>query len=356
MPHQRRRHRLPPNRIPLLLQLDQTLLDIQIRTTQPEHSTPTTSSLQMQPQQQRVQLRIIARDRDHRVDLTKPRIRNRPTSGAQPPGFSHPNRRIVLLRNMTIRHRMPIQAPQRTDQMLRRQYGSYTPRVPSGTARTTCGTYSRNVGAERRSGRASNRSSTLTFSRSNNSRIASMSPDGIITLPCRSAGIHHERSVHFRHGIQQQPVRLWVGRHQQLPTGHKTVDVPGRYRTHTYPCLVAIVPSDDRATTRWKSWWRNDTRHPGGQPRNRSGERKPRPLAKSPLYLKLKAIGVQHSRKPQRGQDEIPATPKALQIRPSSTHLVLQHHAMGPRPAAFGHRQVGAGNRPPVAVTRNPDP
>jgi hypothetical protein len=72
----------------------------------------------VQPQDKRVQLRVIARGRGDIVDLRQPGIRQRPPGGRQAARLGHLLRRVVRRRDQPIIHGPPVQATQGGHQVL----------------------------------------------------------------------------------------------------------------------------------------------------------------------------------------------------------------------------------------------
>jgi hypothetical protein len=91
--HQGWGDRLPADRLALLPQQDQALLRVQIPRPQRQRATAPAGRLGVEPQQQGVQLRIVARSRGDLVDLCQPDIRQRPPGSRQAPRLSHLPRR-----------------------------------------------------------------------------------------------------------------------------------------------------------------------------------------------------------------------------------------------------------------------
>ena len=116
--HQGGRDRLPADRLALLPQQDQALVRVEILRTQRERAAAAAGGLRVQPQQQRVQLRVIARGRGGLVDLRQSGVRQRPPGGRQAARLGHLARRVVRLGDQPVIHRALVQAAQRGHQML----------------------------------------------------------------------------------------------------------------------------------------------------------------------------------------------------------------------------------------------
>ena len=93
--HQGRRDWLPADGLALLAQEDQALLGIEILRAQRQRTAPAAGSLGVQAQQQRVQLRVIARGRRRVVDLGQALAGDRPAGRGQAALLVHLPGRVV---------------------------------------------------------------------------------------------------------------------------------------------------------------------------------------------------------------------------------------------------------------------
>src|ERR1017187_3227295 len=82
------RGRVPAHSLALLPQQDQALIRIRIPRAQRQRAATAAGGLGMQPQQQRVQIRVVARVGGALVDLRQPGIRHGPPGGRQAAGFA----------------------------------------------------------------------------------------------------------------------------------------------------------------------------------------------------------------------------------------------------------------------------
>ena len=82
--HQGGRDRLPAHRLALFPHQDQALARIEVLRVQGEGAAAAAGGLGVEPQQQLVQFRIVARSRGGLVDLRQPGVWDGPPGGRRP--------------------------------------------------------------------------------------------------------------------------------------------------------------------------------------------------------------------------------------------------------------------------------
>ncbi len=97
--HQGGGHRLPSNRLALLPQPHEALVDIEIGGAQRQRTAATARGLEMQPKKQEVEIGVIARRPGNLVDLSNTIIGKRPARARQPARFGHDDGGIALRRD-----------------------------------------------------------------------------------------------------------------------------------------------------------------------------------------------------------------------------------------------------------------
>jgi hypothetical protein len=95
--HQSGGDRLPAERLALFPEQDQALLRVQVQRAQREGAASPAGGLGVQPQDQRVELMVIARGRGDLVDLRQLSVGDGPAGGGQPAGLVDLASRVVLV-------------------------------------------------------------------------------------------------------------------------------------------------------------------------------------------------------------------------------------------------------------------
>jgi hypothetical protein len=109
---------VPAHSLALLPQQDQALIRIRIPRAQRQRAATAAGGLGMQPQQQRVQIRVVARVGGDLVDLRQPGIRHGPPGGRQAAGLGYLPRRVVHLGDQPVVLGVTVQTAQRGDEVL----------------------------------------------------------------------------------------------------------------------------------------------------------------------------------------------------------------------------------------------
>jgi len=116
--HQRGGDRLPADRLAFFPQPDQALVRVQVPRPQGQRAATAARGFGMQAEDQRVQLRIVARRRGDVVDLRQPVIRQCAAGGRQASRFGYLAGRVVGLGDQSVVHGALVQAAQRGHQVL----------------------------------------------------------------------------------------------------------------------------------------------------------------------------------------------------------------------------------------------
>jgi hypothetical protein len=118
--HQRGGHGLPADRLAFLVQPDEAVLGVEVTGQQRQGAAATAGGLGMQPQQQRVQGRVIPGGRGDAMDLFQAAAGQGPARTGQPPRLGHAGGGVLAFGQDAVSDRMLVHAPEGGDQVLGR--------------------------------------------------------------------------------------------------------------------------------------------------------------------------------------------------------------------------------------------